>query len=225
MTFGERLKNFRKSSGFTQQQVADALGIQKATYSGYETDRRSPDLFKLEALAHLFGVTINELFGYDAVQGALQKTIIDYVNEPGEWVKRAKTNEGVITLPPDFEEFERYIGRSGFKLELDNKGQYWLDGKGKRAALSVADLMGLIRSSRATVSALAQSLLDEKIPPLPETLAEPDSDTPHGFQPIPTPQVDIMAAHVDPGQPQPTDEQQAKLASLADTVRRKQEGG
>ena len=91
----------------------------------------------------------------------LEKTITDYINESGDWVKRAKTNEGIITLPPDFEEFERYIGKSGFKIELDNKGQYWLETKDKRIALSVADLMGLVRSSRATVSALAQSLLDQ----------------------------------------------------------------
>lgn len=51
------LKEIRTKKGFTQQQVADALEITKGTYSGYETGRREPDVFKIKALAQLFDVS------------------------------------------------------------------------------------------------------------------------------------------------------------------------
>ena len=57
MAFNEVLKEIRTTKGFTQQQVADALEITKGTYSGYETGRREPDVFKIKALAQLFDVS------------------------------------------------------------------------------------------------------------------------------------------------------------------------
>lgn len=67
MSFGSNLRRLRRNRGLTQQQVADSLGITKATYSGYETDRREPDVFKIKALAKLFGVSGDELLetGYE----------------------------------------------------------------------------------------------------------------------------------------------------------------
>ena len=43
MSFTERLKEARISVGYTQQQVADAMGITNSTYCGYETGKRQPD--------------------------------------------------------------------------------------------------------------------------------------------------------------------------------------
>ena len=57
MAFNEVLKEIRTKKGFTQQQVVDALEITKGTYSGYETGRREPDVFKIKALAQLFDVS------------------------------------------------------------------------------------------------------------------------------------------------------------------------
>ena len=63
MSFGDNLKYYRSLLGLTQQQVADSLEIQKATYSGYETGRREPDVEKIKALAELFGVSGDDLLG------------------------------------------------------------------------------------------------------------------------------------------------------------------
>ena len=41
MSFTERLKEARISVGYTQQQVADAMGITNSTYCGYETGKSS----------------------------------------------------------------------------------------------------------------------------------------------------------------------------------------
>lgn len=63
MSFSENLKKFRRAKGLTQQQVANELGITKATYSGYETGRREPDVSKIKALARLLDITGDDLIG------------------------------------------------------------------------------------------------------------------------------------------------------------------
>ncbi len=61
MGFSQQLRAAREKKGMTQQQVADVLGIDKTTYSGYETGKREPDVFKIKALAKLFEVSGDEL--------------------------------------------------------------------------------------------------------------------------------------------------------------------
>lgn len=51
MSFPEQLKQARAAMGYTQQQVADAMGITNSTYCGYETGKRSPDVAKIKQLA------------------------------------------------------------------------------------------------------------------------------------------------------------------------------
>ena len=46
MSFSEQLRKARLARGYTQQQVADAIGITKSTYCGYETNKRKPDVHK-----------------------------------------------------------------------------------------------------------------------------------------------------------------------------------
>lgn len=53
MSFTERLKEARISIGYTQQQVADAMGITNSTYCGYETGKRQPDVAKIKQLAKI----------------------------------------------------------------------------------------------------------------------------------------------------------------------------
>ena len=60
-TMGEFIATLRKAKGYTQQQVADALGVSNKTVSVWETDRAYPDIMTLPALAELLGVTVDEL--------------------------------------------------------------------------------------------------------------------------------------------------------------------
>lgn len=63
MGFSENLKRARQRIGLTQQQIADALGITKSTYCGYETGKRQPDIPKLRRLALLLCSSVDELLG------------------------------------------------------------------------------------------------------------------------------------------------------------------
>ena len=61
MSFPEQLKNARLACGLTQQEVAQALNIDKTTYSSYETGRRQPDVARLRQLARLLEVSVDQL--------------------------------------------------------------------------------------------------------------------------------------------------------------------
>lgn len=61
----ERLKHIRRECGLTQMQVAQALGIDRSTYTYYETGKTSPDVNGLKRLARIFGVSVNDLLYND----------------------------------------------------------------------------------------------------------------------------------------------------------------
>jgi len=67
MEFHEELKAARMKTGLTQQQVADALGITKSTYCGYEIAKRSPDPAKIKQLAKVLHVSADTLLGVQMV--------------------------------------------------------------------------------------------------------------------------------------------------------------
>ena len=58
---GEKLKEMRDCSGFTQQMIADKINVDRSTYSNYERSVTEPDVNTLKALAKVFGVTIGDL--------------------------------------------------------------------------------------------------------------------------------------------------------------------
>lgn len=61
MEFNERLKIQRKCHKFTQQHVADEIGVSLRAYQHYEQGLYEPGIEKLIKLADLFGVTIDFL--------------------------------------------------------------------------------------------------------------------------------------------------------------------
>lgn len=58
---GEFLAALRKSKGYTQQEVADSLGVSNKTVSSWETGASCPDISMLPVLAELYGVTCDEI--------------------------------------------------------------------------------------------------------------------------------------------------------------------
>jgi transcriptional regulator with XRE-family HTH domain len=62
MKYCQLLKMIRMQNGLTQQQLADALGITRSAYCGYEIGRRSPDIDTLINLAEFYGITLGAFF-------------------------------------------------------------------------------------------------------------------------------------------------------------------
>ena len=61
MTLGEKLSKLRKEYNYTQEQLADILGVTRQSISKWETDGSIPDLDRLIRLSEIFGVTLDEL--------------------------------------------------------------------------------------------------------------------------------------------------------------------
>ena len=57
MGFSEQLKKTRLNMNYTQQQVADLMGITKSTYCGYETGKRQPDVAKIKQLSSILNTS------------------------------------------------------------------------------------------------------------------------------------------------------------------------
>ena len=62
MEIGSKIRQLRLKSGFTQEQLAERLGISAQSISKWETAVTMPDITILPMLAEEFGVTIDELF-------------------------------------------------------------------------------------------------------------------------------------------------------------------
>lgn len=60
------LKDIRQRIGKSQQEVADFLQMQRASYANIENNRRDPDTSTILKLSEYFHCSIDELFGKDA---------------------------------------------------------------------------------------------------------------------------------------------------------------
>lgn len=74
---GENIKRLRKAKGATQEQIGELLGISVTAVSKWERNETYPDITLLFPLAHYFGVTLDELMGYDEekVQAEIDATL------------------------------------------------------------------------------------------------------------------------------------------------------
>ena len=64
--FGDRLKELRKRSKLSQEQLAQQLGITKGMISSYETSMRMPSYHILLKISFLFNVATDYLLGKNA---------------------------------------------------------------------------------------------------------------------------------------------------------------
>ena len=62
-TFAERLKSLRRDKSWSQQRLADELELSKSSVNMYERGEREPGFETMEAIADLFNVDMNYLYG------------------------------------------------------------------------------------------------------------------------------------------------------------------
>lgn len=65
MGFSDNLSELRKLRGFSQEELANMIGVSRQTLSKYETGESLPDIEKCRLLADTFEVTIDDLIMYD----------------------------------------------------------------------------------------------------------------------------------------------------------------
>ena len=65
MTIGTNIKRLRAAKEITQEQLSVAMNVTCAAVSKWERGETYPDITLLQPLAYYFGVTLDELMGYD----------------------------------------------------------------------------------------------------------------------------------------------------------------
>lgn len=92
----ERLKELRRANGYTQDYVAEVLGVVRQTYSHYETGKRTPDASILFGLSQLYGISLDTL---------MQLTIAPDTNDAQEASEYSSQNQN----NPERDELEQYL--------------------------------------------------------------------------------------------------------------------
>lgn len=70
-TFGQRLSRIRKEKGFTQNEIADKVGVTSQAVSKWENDLASPDIDILLKLSEIFDISVDELLGKETKKTVL----------------------------------------------------------------------------------------------------------------------------------------------------------
>ena len=97
--FKNVFKNLRIKSGYTQDGLAEALGISRSTVSMYETGNREPDFETLETIADFFNVDMNFLLGKSSTTTMINKN----------------------NFEPSYADVEQLIARNGKEYTTEQK--------------------------------------------------------------------------------------------------------
>ena len=98
INLSSNLVRLRREKKITQEELADFIGVTKASVSKWENRQSMPDILLLPQLASYFGVTIDELMGYEAwlspeqIRCCYRELAADFAGRPFEEVMRKTVN-------------------------------------------------------------------------------------------------------------------------------------
>jgi len=75
MSLGSCLFQARKKNGFSQDEVAERLGVSRQTISKWETDETLPDIRQAKRLAVLYRTTLDQLIEFDVEVQEIEEVI------------------------------------------------------------------------------------------------------------------------------------------------------
>ena len=61
--FGDRLKQLREEKGYSQQELAEMINVSRSSVGMFERGTREPNFETLEAIADVFNVDLDYIFG------------------------------------------------------------------------------------------------------------------------------------------------------------------
>ena len=65
LDLGQKIRELRRRDGRTQEALAEAIGVTSQAVSRWEANGGYPDMEMIPSIANYFGISIDELFGYD----------------------------------------------------------------------------------------------------------------------------------------------------------------
>lgn len=81
LNLGTKIRELRRRDGRTQDNLAEVLGVTAQAVSRWESGGSYPDMEMIPAIANYFGVSIDELFGYDNVREKRIDEIVERLTE------------------------------------------------------------------------------------------------------------------------------------------------
>ena len=119
LTIGENIKTLRIKKGVTQEQLADVLGVTCAAVSKWERGETYPDITLIFPIAYYFGVSVDELMGYnkDKIGQDIKRILDEFQNafwQERDFEKAKKIiDDGYREYPDDYEIMSRYMWTLG----------------------------------------------------------------------------------------------------------------
>lgn len=95
MYTGERIRQLRKKSSLSQEQLAEKLGVSRQAVSKWENGVSQPDTGNLYAMGKLFGVSVESLIA--PVAADVEAGVKDGCTAPDDG--RLKTRSGSLRIP------------------------------------------------------------------------------------------------------------------------------
>lgn len=136
---GKRIVALRNEKGFTQQLVAEAIGISRATYAHYEIDRREPNIETLRRIAMFFDVSADYLLGITDLRKpyVLDRKSSAYKLAFATLQKNSFTPADAAEIDPDIAKFmqENGVVKAKTKMDLIDKSGISLETIAKVIAL------------------------------------------------------------------------------------------
>lgn len=117
-TLGEVLRKYRTGHGYTQKKVADYLGIDRTTYTKYETVRK-PELEVIMKLAAFYDVSVDSFLESFFAEGSGDSKYV---------VASAPDKRELVSLTPEEKQLISFYRDSVRKAEIMEKAKnVWLE--------------------------------------------------------------------------------------------------
>ncbi len=122
MTIGTNIKRLRTAKNITQEQLSVAMNVTCAAVSKWERGETYPDITLLQPLAYFFGVTLDELMGYDQekIQAEIEEVIALYRKHWNEEMGREIIVKAYHDYPNDYWIMHYYMWNIGGDMADNN---------------------------------------------------------------------------------------------------------
>ena len=91
MDIGSKLKNARNEANFTQEQIAEKLGVSRQTISNWENSKSYPDIISVIKLSDIYSITLDALLKED-------ENMIKHLDETTNLVKSKNRLRKVLLI-------------------------------------------------------------------------------------------------------------------------------
>ncbi|MBQ7379185.1 MAG: helix-turn-helix transcriptional regulator [Clostridia bacterium] len=129
-TFGQRLKYFRKLKKFTQQELAELIGVSTQAISKWETNTGMPDISQIVPLSQALHVSTDSLLGIsddylnDEFEKVLNECLALEAMNPAQWPPAPEIGEQGYRIMYEYFSKHPYHVRAA-KYLLDITELYW----------------------------------------------------------------------------------------------------